>query len=52
MPLPVVGAFIVYCTTFLALAILFSIWRLQFIGEKAGVLALIPAIIAFAWLMQ
>lgn len=51
MPLAVVGAIVVYCTTFIAACILFSIWKLQFIGEKAAIIALVPAIIAYAWLM-
>ena len=51
MPLPVVAAIVVYCTTFTTCVILFHAWGLKFIGEKAAVIAFIPAILAFAWML-
>jgi hypothetical protein len=46
--LPVVAAIVVYLTTFAACCVMFRLWGLRHVADTAAVIALVPALIAYA----
>jgi hypothetical protein len=51
MPLEVLAAIVVYCVTFVVCCGLFRLWGLKHQADTAAVIALVPAILAYAVMM-